>query len=134
MPFPRRLGLVAPVLVAAAALSACNASADKTSGSSGDAAADATSLILVTPEPVGVNPFLQLAVTGVEKAAQDAGGTSRTFQSQDATTVQQQLAAAVAAKPDVVAVVGFEFAASLAAPAQANPDQHFLFVDAGTAE
>jgi len=133
MPSTRRLGLVAPVLLAAVALTACNASADKSSGG-GAAASDQTSLILVTPEPVGVNPFLQLAVTGVEKAAQDAGGTSRVFQSQDATTVQQQLDAAVAEKPDVVAAVGFEFADSLAAAAKANPDQKFLFVDACTAD
>jgi basic membrane protein A len=81
-----------------------------------------------------VNPFLQLAVDGVKKAAHDAGGKARVFESQDPTNIQQQMDAAVADKPDVLAVVGFEFADAVGAAATANPDQKFLFVDACTTE
>jgi basic membrane protein A len=116
-------------------LAGCNASSSN-SGGGGDegAAASGPSLILITPEPVGVNPFLQLAVDGVEQAAADAEGEARVFESQDPTNIQQQMDAAIAEQPDVLAVVGFEFADSVAAAAQADPEQQFLFVDACTAE
>ncbi len=81
-----------------------------------------------------MNPFLQLAVDGVEQAAGDLDGESRTFESQDPTNIQQQVDAAVAEQPDVLAVVGFEFADAIAAAATANPEQQFLFVDACTTE
>jgi basic membrane protein A and related proteins len=114
-------------------LAGCNASS---SGGGGSAASGegGPSLILITPEPVGVNPFLQLAVDGVNKAADDAGGKARIFESQDPTNIQQQMDAAVADGPDVLSVVGFEFADAVAAAAAANPDQQFLFVDACTTE
>ena len=115
-------------------LAGCNASS---SGSGGDDEASGESgpgLILITPEPVGVNPFLQLAVDGVNQAADDAGGEARVFESQDPTNIQQQMDAAIADGPDVLAVVGFEFADSVAAAAAANPEQQFLFVDACTTE
>jgi basic membrane protein A len=114
-------------------LAGCNASSSG-GGGGGNASSSGPSLILITPEPVGVNPFLQLAVDGVKKAAKDAGGKERVFESQDATTIQQQMDAALAENPDVLAVVGFEFADSVAAAAQAHPDQKFLFVDACTTE
>jgi basic membrane protein A and related proteins len=115
-------------------LAGCNASS---SGSGGDDEASGEGgpgLILITPEPVGVNPFLQLAVDGVNQAADAAGGEARVFESQDPTNIQQQMDAAIADGPDVLAVVGFEFADSVAAAATANPDQQFLFVDACTTE
>jgi basic membrane protein A len=83
---------------------------------------------------VGVNAFLQLAVDGVNKAASDAGGKARVFESQDPTNIQQQVDAAVAEAPDVLTVVGFEFADAVAAAATAHPDQKILFVDACTTQ
>lgn len=127
--------------VAAGALSVtvmagCNASSSGDGGGGGDddSGESAASIILITPEPVGVNPFLQLAVDGAEQAADDAGGAARIFESQDPTNIQQQMDAAVAEAPDVLAVVGFEFADSVAAAATANPEQQFLFIDACTTE
>ena len=117
-----------------AVLAGCNASSNSGGGSDDGAAADGPSLILITPEPVGVNPFLQLAVDGVNNAADDKAGKARVFESQDPTNIQQQMDAAVADAPDVLAVVGFEFADSVAAAAESNPDQQFLFIDACTAE
>jgi basic membrane protein A len=116
-------------------LAGCNASSSGGGGGDDEAAGGGgPSLILITPEPVGVNPFLQLAVDGVNQAADDAGGEARIFESQDPTNIQQQMDAAVADAPDVLAVVGFEFADSVAAAATTNPEQQFLFVDACTAE
>jgi basic membrane protein A len=115
-------------------LAGCNASSTSGGGDEGSATESGPALILITPEPVGVNPFLQLAVDGVNQAADDAGGEARIFESQDPTNIQQQMDAAVADAPDVLAVVGFEFADSVAAAAAANPEQQFLFIDACTAE
>lgn len=116
----------ATVLVTTAA---CNASAPQSSPSSAGPA-----LILVTPEPAGANEFLKLSITGIQEAAKAVGGTSRVFESQDISKVAEQLDAAVAAKPAVVAVVGFEFADSIAKAAPENPEQKFLFVDACTSQ
>jgi basic membrane protein A len=57
------------------------------------------------------------------------GGTSRVFESQNISKISEQLDAAIAAKPDVVTVVGFEFVDSITALAPKNPDQQFLFID-----
>jgi len=131
---PSLLTALAAGALSVTVLAGCNASS---SGGGGDDEASGDggpSLILITPEPVGVNPFLQLAVDGVNQASDDAGGEARVFESQDPTNIQQQMDAAVADGPDVLAVVGFEFADSVAAAATANPDQQFLFVDACTTE
>ena len=115
-------------------LAGCNASAGGGSGGEEGEGTAQRSFILVTPEPVGVNPFLKLAVDGVEQAAEELDGASRVFQSQDPTNIQQQVDAAIAEQPDVLAVVGFEFADAVAAAATANPEQQFLFIDACTEE
>jgi len=108
-------------------LAGCNAAAPQSStGTEGPA------LILVTPEPAGANEFLKLSITGIQDAAKAVGGTARVFESQDISKVAEQLDAAVAAKPAVVAVVGFEFVDSIAKVAPEHPDQKFLFVDACT--
>lgn len=130
-------GHSAPIAVTAGALSVallagCNASSTSSGGDGGEGDEGGPSLILITPEPVGVNPFLQLAVDGVEQAAADAGGEADVFESQDPTNIQKQMDAAVADAPDVLAVVGFEFADSVASAAAANPQQQFLVVDACT--
>lgn len=125
----RRLPRLTAVVAAAVLGSAgCNAS-DPQSGGAGDGGGG-PALILVTPEPAGANEFLKLSITGIEEAAKDVGGTSRVFESQDISKVSEQLDAAIAAKPDVIAVVGFEFVDSIGAVAPQNPDQQFLFVDA----
>lgn len=106
------------------AVAGCNASAPVASGSD-----EGPSLILVTPEPAGANEFLKLAITGIEESAEAVGGTSRVFESQNISKISEQLDAAIAAKPDVIAVVGFEFVDSITALAPENSDQQFLFVD-----
>lgn len=128
---PTFLSALSVAAVSITLLAGCNASSSGGGGAS-NASGGGPSLILITPEPVGVNPFLQLAVDGVKKAAKDAKGKARVFESQDPTNIQQQMDAAVADKPDVLAVVGFEFADAVAAAAEANPKQKFLFVDACT--
>jgi basic membrane protein A len=123
-----RARVVILLLAAGALATGCNAAAKSSSGAN----ADGPSIVLVTPNPVGVNDFLKLAVTGVEDAAAAHKGTHAVYQSTDPASIQQNVAAAVRDKPDVIVAVGFNFADVLAQQAQAHPDQQFLFVDSCT--
>ncbi|GGZ46229.1 hypothetical protein GCM10010371_01660 [Streptomyces subrutilus] len=128
----RSLQFAALAAGAVLAVTGCNAAA-KTDGAGGSAPKDAKAFTLITPDPVGQNEFLKLAVTGAEAAAKAHGGSApKVFQSSDAASQQQNLKAAVDAGPDVVVLVGFEFADAVAQQAQAHPDQQFLMVDACT--
>lgn len=119
-----RITAIAGIAVLGLGLAGCNASAAPSAENEGP------ELILVTPEPAGANEFIKLSIQGIEDAAEATGGTARVFESADISKVSQQLDAAIAAQPAVVAVVGFEFVDSIAALAPQNPDQQFLFVDA----
>lgn len=124
---PRLSTAVITAVAVGSAVAGCNAS-NPDSGSGGEGE-DGPSLILVTPEPAGANEFLKLAITGIEESADAVGGSSRVFESQNISKIAEQLDAAIAAQPDVIAVVGFEFVDSITALAPEHPDQQFLFVD-----
>jgi basic membrane protein A len=109
---------------------ACNAAA-KDSSSAGAKGSD-TSFTLVTPDAVGQNEFLKLAVDGVKSAAKAHNGTQKVYQSSDTASQQQNVQAAVDAQPNVIVLVGFEFADLVAQQAKAHPKQQFLMVDACT--
>jgi basic membrane protein A len=109
---------------------ACNAPA--TDSSSDSAASGGKSFTLVTPDAVGQNEFLKLAVDGVKAAAKAHDGTQKVYQSSDTASQQQNVQAAVEAKPDVIVLVGFEFADLVAQQAKAHTDQQFLMIDACT--
>ncbi len=119
------------VLLVAGA-TACNAAAKDDASADSSASAGGKSFTLVTPDAVGQNEFLKLAVTGVEAAAKAHDGTSKVFQSTDTASQQQNVQAAVDAAPDVVVLVGFEFADLVAQQAAAHPKQQFLMIDACT--
>ncbi|WP_416969148.1 BMP family ABC transporter substrate-binding protein [Streptomyces sp. 4F14] len=110
---------------------ACNAAAKKDTDSAASGASG-KSFTLVTPDAVGQNEFLKLAVTGVEAAAKEHAGSQKVYQSTDTASQQQNVQAAVDAKPDVIVLVGFEFADIVAQQAQKNPAQQFLIIDACT--
>ncbi|WP_329279108.1 BMP family ABC transporter substrate-binding protein [Streptomyces sp. NBC_01451] len=126
----RTLPLAAVTALLVAGASACNAAAKDDASS--DSSAGSASFTLVTPDAVGQNEFLKLAVTGVKAAAKAHNGSSKVFESTDAASQQQNVQAAVDAKPDVVVLVGFEFADLVAKQAAAHPKQQFLMIDACT--
>ncbi|WP_420000055.1 BMP family ABC transporter substrate-binding protein [Streptomyces boninensis] len=131
---PRRIRpLQFAALAAGAALvmTGCNAAAKK-DDSDGAGGKGSKAFTLVTPDPVGQNEFLKLAVTGVKAAAKANGGSSKVYQSSDTASQQQNLKAAVDTAPDTVVLVGFEFADAVAQQAEAHPKQQFLMVDACT--
>ena len=127
----RALQVAAATALMVTAATACNAAAkndasDAASGGSGK------TFTLVTPDAVGQNEFLKLAVTGIKQAAKQHDGTQKVYESTDTASQQQNVQAAVDAKPDVVVLVGFEFADLVAQQAQKNPKQQFLIIDACT--
>ena len=134
-PTIKRMTAVAAIAVLGLGLTGCNASANTGNDTnSGNGESDGPTLILVTPEPAGANEFLQLAIQGIEEAAEAVDGSSRVFESANISKVSEQLDAAIAAKPDVIVAVGFEFVDSITALAPNNPEQQFLFVDACIAD
>ncbi|MFF3849335.1 BMP family ABC transporter substrate-binding protein [Streptomyces sp. NPDC002328] len=113
---------------------ACNAAAKKDDTSASASGGSSKSFILVTPDAVGQNEFLKLAVSGVTDAAKQHDGTRKVYESTDTASQQQNVQAAVDAEPDVVVLIGFEFADLVAQQAVKNPQQQFLIVDACTAK
>ncbi|WP_055529362.1 BMP family ABC transporter substrate-binding protein [Streptomyces graminilatus] len=127
----RTLPLAAMSVLLVAGATACDAAVKKDDASSGSGASSA-SFALVTPNAVGRNGFLELAVTGVEAAAKAHDGTAKMFQSSDTASQRKNVQAAIAAKPAVVVLVGSEFADLVAQQAEAHPKQQFLMIDACT--
>jgi basic membrane protein A len=133
----RAVPLAAAALGLAVVISGCNAASSKDDGDgggSGDKKSAGRKFVLITPDPLGQNDFLKLGAKGIASAAKAHDGSSKIYESKDATTREQNLQAAIADKPEVVAMVGFEFIDLLAKHAAANPKQQFLLVDACTAK
>ncbi|ATL26488.1 BMP family ABC transporter substrate-binding protein [Streptomyces formicae] len=123
------LRLTAATVGAVLLATGCNAAAKDDDAGKG---AKGKAFTLVTPDPVAQNEFLKLAVAGVKAAATAQGGSQKVFQSSDNDSRQQNVASAVDSAPDVIALVGFEFADIVAQQAEAHPKQQFLLVDACT--
>ncbi|MES5822414.1 BMP family ABC transporter substrate-binding protein [Streptomyces sp. RG80] len=126
----RALRTAAATAVLLTAATACNAAAKNDDSSA--AGAGGRSFTLVTPDAVGQNEFLKLAVSGIKDAAKSHDGSQKVYESTDTASQQQNVQAAVDAKPDVIVLVGFEFADLVAQQAQKNPKQQFLIIDACT--
>ncbi|MFJ9710603.1 BMP family ABC transporter substrate-binding protein [Streptomyces sp. NPDC101234] len=126
----RTLQLAAATALLATAATACNAAAK--SDTSDAAGPSGKTFTLVTPDAVGQNEFLKLAVTGIKSAAKAHNGSQKVYESTDTASQQQNVQAAVDAAPDVIVLVGFEFADLVAQQAKAHPKQRFLMIDACT--
>ncbi|MFE2155356.1 BMP family ABC transporter substrate-binding protein [Streptomyces lavendulae] len=125
----RALRIAATVAGGALLATGCNAAAAKKDEGARNGGASFT---LVTPDAVGQNEFLKLSVDGVKAAARARSGSSKVYESTDPASRQQNVQAAVDAGPQVIVLVGFEFADLVAQQAEAHPDQRFLVVDACT--
>jgi basic membrane protein A len=129
---PRRRGPVAAALLAGViGLSACadtGSSGDDGNGGSGDDAA-AGSIVVITPNPVGGNNFLELAVEGAERVAAENDLELEVFESTDPTSIQQNVEAAVREQPSIVVGLSFSLEDAFTTVPVDNPDQQFLLVD-----
>ena len=98
--------------------------------SAGQPAAAADKLfVYVSPDPIGVNAFLQLGKSGTEAAAEQFDADVKTFESSTAAARMDNLNAAVNEGADVVVVLGFEFNDIITQVAPTAPDIDFLIVD-----
>jgi basic membrane protein A and related proteins len=121
-----------PVLAAAAAAGLLvSVAACSSSGGASDSTAAATdaSIILITPTPVGSNNFLQLAVDGANEAGEKYGASVDVYESEDPTSIQQNIDAAVREKPSVIIGVSFSVLDQITEAAADHPDQQFLLID-----
>jgi basic membrane protein A len=93
------------------------------------ATAQERSFIYVSPDPLGVNPFLLMGKTGIEQAAQQFDADVAVYESADPTTRADNVRAAVADGADIVVVLGFEFNDIIPVVAAQYPEVNFLIVD-----
>jgi basic membrane protein A len=114
-------------LLAFLAVSACSDS--ELDSSRSDQAAETPSFYYIAPDPIGVNPFLIMGRTGIEEAAKIHGAKARVLESEDPTTREENLRAAVDAGASVIVVLGFEFNDAISRIAPRAPDVRFLIVD-----
>lgn len=130
----------AAVVAALAMIAAACGGDDATEPPADDAADDAAeapaddgeelSFIYITPNPIGVNQFLELGQVGTNRAAERLGGTARTFESTDLNSRRANIEAAVDDAPTVIVLTTFEFTELAQEFAEANPDQPFILIDA----
>src|SRR5690349_3391772 len=95
------LALTLGAAVVAVAATGCSAE----SGSSADGATK--SIVVITPNPVGVDAFLKLSVDGAKAAAKTANADVKVYESTDPTSISQNLQAAIDAKPNLIVAIGF---------------------------
>ncbi len=109
---------------------------DTTEGSDATEApsGDGPTFIYVTPNPIGVNKFLELGQIGTERAAAALGGSSKTFESTDQTTRRANIEAAIDEAPDIIVLTTFQLGDLADEFSKATPDQKFILIDTCPAE
>ena len=125
---PRRHGkllVFSAALAAFTVFAATGCSAEGTSTASGDKPL----IVVITPNPVGVNEFLKLSVEGTKAAAKAQDAEVKVYESTDPTSISQNLQAAIDLKPKVIVTISFSFDDLMKTAPADNPDQQFLQVD-----
>jgi basic membrane protein A len=103
-------------------------------GAAEDVTAERKRFVYVSPDPLGINPFLIMGETGIERAAAKHGAEAQVLESEDPTTREENVRAAVDEGASLVVVLGFEFNDIILDVASVNPDVEFLVVDQCIAE
>lgn len=85
--------------------------------------------VYVSPDPIGVNAFLQMGQTGIEAAGEQYDAEVRNYESRTASDRLENVNAAVNEGADIVVLLGFEFNDIVAQVAPTAPDTQFLIVD-----
>jgi basic membrane protein A len=127
--FARRAGAAAIAVGLLATVAGCSSSNSSGSGSSSGGDKTDASIILITPTPIGSNNFLQLASDGAKQAGKKYNASVDVFESEDPTSIQQNLDAAIREKPDVIVGVSFSVLDQFTEAAADHPDQQFLLID-----
>ncbi|WP_274425998.1 BMP family ABC transporter substrate-binding protein [Chelativorans sp. YIM 93263] len=95
----------------------------------GAASAQERFFVYVSPDPIGVNAFLQLGESGIEAAGEQYDAEVRTYESRTASERMDNVNAAVNEGADIVVLLGFEFNDVVRQIAPTAPDTQFLIVD-----
>lgn len=95
----------------------------------GDAAKGDHSFIYITNDPIGVNEFLGLGKKGIEDAAKEFGGESKTYESTDVASQRANIEAAIDEEPDAIVLITFDFTDMAKEYSEQNPDQEFVLID-----
>ncbi len=85
--------------------------------------------VYVSPDPLGVNEFLLMGQRGLEQAAERYGARALTLESEDPTSREENVRAAVDEGAELIVVLGFEFGDIVPRHARRNPEVDFLIVD-----
>ncbi len=118
------------VILGWAVVAALALSASACGGEDEEAVPEGPSLIYVTPDPIGVNKFLELGQVGAQRVAEELGGTWKTFESTNDSDRRANIKAAIDEAPDVVVLTTFTLVELADELSQANPDQEFILIDA----
>ncbi|NKY33478.1 BMP family ABC transporter substrate-binding protein [Nocardia speluncae] len=120
MRIPRWFGRLCAVLAVVAAGTACGG---------GIAQNDSPAFVYITNAPIGQNEFLQLGDTGTAAAAAALGGGARTYESKDEQSRRANIEAAIAAGPEAIVLITYEFDDLAVEYAEQYPDQQFVLID-----
>ncbi len=88
------------------------------------------SIVYVTPNPIGNNPFLVLGREGAEAAGEQVGATVATYESDAPQAMLENLYAAASVGADIVVAISFSAVDGVMEVAPTAPDTQFLLVDA----
>lgn len=121
-----RTAVVAGLAASSLLLSACAGG-----GAAGEkeASSDAPKFVYITSDPIGQNEFLKSGKTGIETVAKTFKGEAKVYESKDDDTRRSNVEAAIAEAPEVIVMLGFQFADVAKELAEQNPDQKFLLID-----
>lgn len=143
----RLLRFIAVPVLAALLLAGCggtqSADSDRTPGtqteqpapsaqtpSATEPGAEPVRVVVVLPDKIGLNPFHQVTVQGVERAKAEFGIEAQIIESKDWGAIEENLRAVAAEeKWDLIFTSGFESAEPLQKVAAEFPDQKFAILD-----
>ncbi|MFN8456787.1 MAG: BMP family ABC transporter substrate-binding protein [Anaerolineae bacterium] len=123
----KRISILLLIMVTLVLLAACGGQAEQSGGES--APAGKQKFVYVSPNPLGVNDFLIMGKTGLEEAGKKYNAETKVLESDDPTTREENVRAAISDGATLVIVLGFEFGDIIPKVAGANPNVQFLIVD-----
>lgn len=99
-------------------------------GAAGAAVAQEKSIVYVSPNPIGNNPFLVMGRDGTNAAAEKHGAKASTIESDTPQAILENLYAAANEGADLIVALSFSAVDPVAEVAPTAPDTQFLIVDA----
>ncbi|MEL7643119.1 MAG: BMP family protein [bacterium] len=122
-------GLFAVILIVSVLLTACKPKAAEETAAP---EAAVKKVLLITEDPIGVNPYFITAQDGLKKAGEELGLETKIIECNgDPTNMDENLRAAAREGYDLIIAMTFGFNDTLVEIAPATPDTFFICVDCG---